>query len=246
MIFNELEDFIMFAFPTSFNSNFESDREDSVPAAPSGRRLRVVLALVRLDLNWYAWNFLVLMMVSLMRMLFDGDMVPFEAFCVVALNTALLSFVRGSNPGAARLLTSLPLRRSEVVFARYAEGVSWIAATALLGAVLIWANAVFGDHSAGMWRSLVGLIVALVVDLAAGLPLVIRFRTRRAWLCAGLVSLAVGIAVSVLIGFMARTGARIHEPGLLPAAGGTAVGLGVLALVASYRMSARFYARQDH
>ena len=53
-------------------------------------------------------------------------------------------------------------------------------------------------------------------------------------------------AVSVLIGFMARTGARIHEPGLLPAAGGTAVGLGVLALVASYRMSARFYARQDH
>ena len=56
--------------------------------------------------------------------------------------------------------------------------------------VLIWSNAVFGDHSAGMWRSLVGLIVALVVDLVVGLPLVIRFRTRRAWLCAGLVSLA--------------------------------------------------------
>ena len=175
-------------------------------------------------------------------MLFDGDMVPFEAFCVVALNTALLSFVRGSNPGAARLLASLPLRRSEVVVARYAEGVGWIVATALLGAVLIWANAVFGDHSAGMWRSL----VVLVVDLAAGLPLVIRFRTRRAWLCAGLVSLAVGIAVSVLIGFMARTGARIHEPGLLPAAGGIAVGLSALALVASYRMSVRFYTRQDH
>ena len=130
MIFNELEDFIMFAFPTSFNSNFESDREDSVPAAPSGRRLRVVLALVRLDLDWYALNLLILMTGSLMRVLFDGDIVLFGVFWVVALNMVLLRFVQGSNSEDARLLASLPLRRSEVVVARYVEGVGWIAATA--------------------------------------------------------------------------------------------------------------------
>ncbi len=108
----------MFAFPTSFNSNFESDREDSVPAAPSGRRLRVVLALVRLDLDWYALNLLILMTGSLMRVLFDGDIVLFGVFWVVALNMVLLRFVQGSNSEDARLLASLPLRRSEVVVAR--------------------------------------------------------------------------------------------------------------------------------
>ena len=137
-------------------------------------RLRVVLALVRLDLDWYALNLLILMTGSLMRVLFDGDIVLFGVFWVVALNMVLLRFVQGSNSEDARLLASLPLRRSEVVVARYVEGVGWIAATALLGVVLIWGNAVFGDHSAGMWRSLVGLIVALVVDLVVGLPLVIR------------------------------------------------------------------------
>ena len=104
----------------------------------------------------------------------------------------------------------------------------------------------------GMRKALVMVISGLFLDLVVGLPLCIRFQTLRGWLCVGAASYAASVGVTILIGIIVKAGAHMRGPGphdessLFLATVGVAALLGVLALVPSYRMSARFYARQDH
>lgn len=247
--------------------------------APSlHRHLRIILALVRLDLiltmnRTYVLRVLLFIAV-LMGMVMAGNAVSgiIGSFCadsagsmaagavagggwVMMHMVIILRFTRKVFPGEEKLLASLPLHRSEVVAARYVEGLGCIAAVAVIGLVFILTDVAFGGSAGlmvGMRKALVMVISGLFLDLVVGLPLCIRFQTLRGWLCVGAASYAASVGVTILIGIIVKAGAHMRGPGphdessLFLAAVGVAALLGVLALVPSYRMSARFYARQDH
>ena len=214
------------------------------PAGPEGSgatALAEVGAVLRLDLIVLRRRGLLLLLPLALALFIAMDVLAGRLQTTVMVGIALglcAQYAQGAVESAhhmERLYGALPLRRSELVGARWVEGVALVL---LSGLVCVLVAALTGD-----WGGLMAGLLVICLSTALGLPLFLCLAPERAlwvWgLCLGVGAGALYSATPLLAGPVAEV---LGEP--------VPVVLAALAcpalLGASLVVALRWYGRQDH
>lgn len=172
---------------------------------------------------------------------------PAMLFLFIMGTVVCLSLFQMDELAGLRLLyDSLPLRRSDVVRARYLFVLVLMASFALVGSVLVALDSL--RDGAPTYVALAGVVGAFAMVQSFLIPVILRYGVRKA-------SVIVGLSCAAVVGALAAVGPQALPwvllrdlPTEVSASAVVAVAAVAVALVfgVSYRISLWVYEHQDH